>query len=363
MANIMRLGGGSGGGKPKKLLSSLTEGSLVSVLENGKLTPFYVAKHNYEADLNGEGRTLLMRKTSYDSRAVNSSNANAFATSTLYAWMNGEYKSMLSGTVQGEIGTTSYPNTESGGKAAITGRGAVFLASLTEFGLKDGSGSPVEGTTLPLANQLYICYDTSGNAVSQWTRTPVENDTQRVYYASSVGTAGAVTATSSLAVRPCFTLPDTMALRETPYDDGSWGLIDEYEPTDTVDITENGIHNVKEYSFANVNVAPVLLWTNASPTSAFTPQTLTFDESGFSGYLVEIRYSTSVDTRWVGFIPIGTTMGVDKGVYGYAGTSYVSRYCGQGTGNSITINEGKIGTSRNDVYAVPTRIWGVKFTL
>lgn len=137
---------------------------------------------------------------------------------------------------------------------------------------------------------------------------------------------------------------------------------------ETLPITQNGLCDVRQYVAANVNIpipsaTPVLLWTNARPTSAFTPQTLTFDESGFSGYLVEIRYSTSVDTRWVGFIPIGTTMGVDKGVYGYAGTSYVSRYCGQGTGNSITINEGKIATSRNDIYAVPTRIWGVKFTL
>ena len=36
IGNPITLGGG---GKPKKLLSSLTEGSLISVLEDGKLTP------------------------------------------------------------------------------------------------------------------------------------------------------------------------------------------------------------------------------------------------------------------------------------------------------------------------------------
>ena len=62
MANIMRVGGGGGSAKEKKLLSSVSEGGLVSILEDGILIPFYVAKHNYEADLNGEGRTLLVRK-------------------------------------------------------------------------------------------------------------------------------------------------------------------------------------------------------------------------------------------------------------------------------------------------------------
>ena len=344
MSMVFNMVGGCGGGKPKKLLSSLTEGSLVSVLEAGKLVPFYVAKHNYEADLNGEGRTLLMRKTSYDSRAFNSSNVNALATSALYAWMNGEYKSMLSGTVQGEIGTTSYPNTESGGKAAITGRGAVFLASLTEFGLKDGSGSPVEGTALPLANQLYICYDASGNAVSQWTRTPVENDTQRVYYASSAGTAGAVTATSSLAVRPCFTLPADMALNTEPYGDGSWGLVDE------ADITP-------ETTF------PQLLWTNASPTSTFAPQTVNLSGANFDAYIIEIRYTTSISALGYGLVyklgSVGGAVGNHNSTHG----GLVMRTMDRIDDNSILFSTGFNRGSADNSYGIPTRIWGVNISL
>lgn len=112
-----------------------------------------------------------------------------------------------------------------------------------------------------------------------------------------------------------------------------------------------------------LDVAPVLLWTNASPTSSFSPQTITFTEGGFASYLVEIRYSGSADTRWVGVIPLGTTVSTSNGVYGYAGASFVARYCGNATENSIQFAEGKVGSSVNSSYAIPTRIWGVKFTL
>ena len=43
-------------------LSEISEGEIIKLKENGSLVDFYVAKHNYESGLNGEGRTLLVRK-------------------------------------------------------------------------------------------------------------------------------------------------------------------------------------------------------------------------------------------------------------------------------------------------------------
>ena len=103
--NPITLGGGS---KPKKLLSSLTEGSLVSVLEDGKLTPFYVAKHNYEADLNGEGRTLLVRKDVHSMRQWDADGGKDYGTSDISAWLNADYKNSLSATVKSQIGFTEF---------------------------------------------------------------------------------------------------------------------------------------------------------------------------------------------------------------------------------------------------------------
>ena len=38
-------------------LGDLEPGTLISINENGVTVPFYVAKHDYESDLNGAGRT------------------------------------------------------------------------------------------------------------------------------------------------------------------------------------------------------------------------------------------------------------------------------------------------------------------
>ena len=49
-----------------------------------------------------------------------------------------------------------------------------------------------------------------------------------------------------------------------------------YEVTgEEIAITENGNFDVRPYAIANVDVAPVLLWTNASPTSSFAAQKTT----------------------------------------------------------------------------------------
>ena len=43
-------------------LGDMELGTLVKLNENGTPAEFYVACHNYEAGLNGNGRTLVVRK-------------------------------------------------------------------------------------------------------------------------------------------------------------------------------------------------------------------------------------------------------------------------------------------------------------
>lgn len=224
--NPITLGGGS---KPKKLLSSLTEGSLISVLEDGKLTPFYVAKHNYEADLNGEGRTLLVRKDAYGTIAWNSTNVNTYANSTVDTWLNGDYKELLSSTVKSQIGATQFKYTVGNGNNGVTTlTKSVFLLSLSEFGKTD-SYANTEGSALPIASSLQVAY-LDGSAVVQLTRSPYTQGSTVVYCLMGDGTVNSIECSDSRRCsRPCFTLPDTMALNTEPYADGSWGLADEYD--------------------------------------------------------------------------------------------------------------------------------------
>ena len=90
------------------LLSNISEGSIVKIKENGIHVDFYVAKHNYESALNGTGRTLLVRKDCYNTRAWDSNNVNAYAASTIDAWLNADYTAMLDAEVRNKIGTTTF---------------------------------------------------------------------------------------------------------------------------------------------------------------------------------------------------------------------------------------------------------------
>ena len=66
-----------------KQLSDYAEGNIVKIPENGVPVEFYVAKHNYESELNGSGRTLVVRKDCYDSRVWDSGNINAYENSDI----------------------------------------------------------------------------------------------------------------------------------------------------------------------------------------------------------------------------------------------------------------------------------------
>lgn len=130
-----------------------------------------------------------------------------------------------------------------------------------------------------------------------------------------------------------------------------------------IDITDNGTFDVKKYATANVNVqsAPVLLWTNASPTSAFAAQTVNVNGSEYIYYLIEVRFSTSDATTGVALIPVETSAMTVASVYSGVAPA-ATRGILSTTSSSITFGNGAYGSTANN-YAIPTRIWGVKFTL
>ena len=194
-------------------LGNIAVGRLVKLKENGKLVSFYVAKHDYESGLNGAGRTLLVRKDCYDTRAWHRSNVNAYASSDIDSWLNSTYKNLLDADIRGVIGTTKIKYTPGNGNKTVgTLERAIFLLSATELN-RSGSWFNVEGTALEIASSLQIAY-MNGSAVVQWTRSPFADAT---YHAACLLTNGGVTnitCTGTYGSRPAFTLPASLDVRD-----------------------------------------------------------------------------------------------------------------------------------------------------
>lgn len=196
-------------------LANKAVGSIIKLKESGTLVEFYVAKHDYENGLNGNGRTLIVRKDCYDMRAFSNSN-NAYANSSLDSWLCNTYLKLLDADIQAAIGTTKFYYTPGNGNYTVTTlQRAVFQLSLTELG-KSASYAKTEGSALPIASTLQIAYR-NGSACVQWTRTPNTDSTSLVCYLGTNGIVSDDGYYDSNGSRPAFTLPSTLSVS----DDGS----------------------------------------------------------------------------------------------------------------------------------------------
>lgn len=192
-------------------ISDFKEGDTVYVSVAGVYTAFLVAKHNYEPELNGTGRTLLVHKDSIfggdtDNFAWDSKKTTPaeYSKSTIDALLNGSFKKSLSDYMQKKIEKTIFYYTpafkwvfeESTGSGHYEPSGvstlsrSVFLPSAKEIYYDNfpdsnssfdntmwGYGCNAEGSTLPTAKELskgpFYTYGGTSYAYQQWTRTPI----------------------------------------------------------------------------------------------------------------------------------------------------------------------------------------------
>ena len=197
-------------------LGNKSTGSIIKLKENGTLVDFYVAKHDYESGLNGAGRTLVVRKDTYDDRVWDNGNVNAYASSDLDSWFNSTYKNMLDADIRSLIGTTKIRYTPGNGNNTVgTLERAIFALSLTELG-QSHTYANTEGSALPIASTLRIAYR-NGSATTQWTRSPSTYNTGDAWRLGSDGGIYYYGCGNSGGSRPAFTLPSSLYVS----DDGS----------------------------------------------------------------------------------------------------------------------------------------------
>ena len=190
-------------------LAAYAEGDIVRLNENGSPVEFFVAKHNYESSMNGVGRTLVVRKDCYEERVWNSAFKNTYSSSSIDAWLNGEYLAILDPGIQASIGTTKFSYTPGDGVQTLgTLDRSVFILSLFELGF-GAFGINKEGSTLPIANLLRVLY-MNGSPVSQWTRSPSLREKYFTGVVYDDGSQGFSQCTNVEGCRPVFTLPSSI---------------------------------------------------------------------------------------------------------------------------------------------------------
>ena len=195
-------------------LAELPEGSIIKINESGSPVEFYVAKHNYESELNGLGRTLVVRKDCYSTRAFNSTTyTRHFPTSDICTWLNETYIGFLNSGVQEAITTTTFKVWISA-ITVTTAEKKIFLLSATELGYvyrpSQTQFAYVEGTKLDISD-LLIPANLNGEAVRQWTRSSVPGYGEYVCVNNADGGFGRTQSLMTIiGVRPIFALPETM---------------------------------------------------------------------------------------------------------------------------------------------------------
>lgn len=195
-------------------LGSKAVGSIIKIKESGSPVEFIVCKHDYESELNGSGRTLVVRKDCYDNRQWHSSNVNAYATSDIDAWFNSTYKNLLDADIRGAIGTTKFKYTPGNGNNTVsTLERAIFSLSATELN-KSESWFNVEGTALEIASSLQIAY-MNGSAVVQWTRSPNTDGNGYAVCLYANGTVNDTLCRYAYGARPSFTLPSNVLVDDS----------------------------------------------------------------------------------------------------------------------------------------------------
>lgn len=216
-------------------LSAKALGSVVTVKENGTAAEFVVACHNYEAGLNGAGRTLLVRKTSLADQHrwgyVDSTTDLCWADkSDLKSWLEKTYAARLDEKIRRNIGTTKYYCNDPAHSSTGQAMGSVFLLSAYELtgerqyadnsaklddavlrALESGGGSPWWTRSV-----WPDSYKEDGDSMEHWYYTRVclyENRSSSnwsVYESSFPYARFENTAT----IRPCFTVPGNLRANE-----------------------------------------------------------------------------------------------------------------------------------------------------
>lgn len=183
-------------------VGSVPEGQVITIHENGSPIEYFVARHNYELDLNGSGGTLVFRKPTTDDEVVWDSEGNSYSVSVVDNWLNTTFLSRLSPGVTSALKVTKIESAPANSWGAEVIERKIFLPSLLELGGSD-IHAPIEGEAIP-ASSLII--DNGELPGAFWTRTNMANDSYMAYRMRRDGRIYVDPKPSTNPIRPMFVL-------------------------------------------------------------------------------------------------------------------------------------------------------------
>lgn len=312
----------------KKPLSQYTEGSLITLNENGSSVGFYVAKINYTS-----GGTLVVRKGSAGKVVWNTSPNTLYPSSNIISWLNSTYLNQLDPSVASSIMNISWSYISS---ASTVGNTTVKVGLLSpyEYGITSlPIGAAVLGTVLPAGSTI-----SSSLTSIKWTRQAYPNQYNGVLYVSG-SSCSSGSADNSYDIQPAFCLPnsfiatsyDTVPSQAIALQGGTAGQNIEviYSGTVAADwVTEGQVISSAGVYGAGVLDGVLQVWSKDRPGDG-----LKYTVVEYTGTKQLETGSKAAKTIEVGFYPIAFFISIDNsGTYHYFGhTAYAVR---QGRGSS-----------------------------
>ncbi len=171
-------------------VESMDMGKPIVLYEDGAPVKFIVACQDYEPDLNGTGKTLVIRADPLEEKikwnASNMNNVSAVANAIKY--LNETYIGRFDEATRTAIGTTKIRATPGNGSNAVgTAEFAIFPPSMTEMGAV-ASNINVEGTSLGgVADYIKSRLAGKGGTAEAYSRTPVTTANTSMWTFSPTG--------------------------------------------------------------------------------------------------------------------------------------------------------------------------------
>ena len=193
------------------MVSYLPLGTIINVNEYGVPVPYVLLKHNYEADINGAGRDLLLRVEAAG-QTVWDGSTNTWGDASIKTVLE-THKLKYDSNIQEAINDTMVEITTASSKSACSVVNTpVFVFSQYEVFGSQASNTNKEGEYIEGAKQYIV--------EPSWSRTINRNTTLKaIAFTNGVGAASDVT--NSFNYQPCIAPLNGIAKRQA---DGSYLL-------------------------------------------------------------------------------------------------------------------------------------------